>query len=105
MNYCKVGDLAITVNAYHPQNIGKVVRVMASKGIGPWPDLEGPQQIWEIVSTISGVSLIYSVKDIPYLATVGEAPDHFLRPLRPLDIANATKTIVEKNLEEELEYV
>ena len=98
---CKVGDLAITVKAYNPGNIGKIVRIISSKGIGPWPDLVGPQQIWDIEPATPGVSLIYSIEDVPFLAQVGEALDCFLRPIRPTDAESTT----ENHQEEELEYV
>ena len=98
---CRVGDLAITVQAYNPDNIGKIVRVIRSKGIGPWPDLVGPQQIWEIESATPGVALIYSINDVPFLTQEGEAPDCFLRPIRP----SSAEQTSENHQEEELEYV
>jgi hypothetical protein len=98
---CRVGDLAITVQAYNSDNIGKIVRIIRSKGIGPWPDLVGPQQIWEIESATPGVALIYSINDVPFLAQEGEAPDCFLRPIRP----SSAEQTSENHQEEELEYV
>jgi hypothetical protein len=78
---CREGDLAITVQAYNPENIGKIVRILRSKGVGPWPDLEGAHQIWEIVSATPGVQLVYSINDKPFYEVKGECPDCFLRPL------------------------
>ena len=98
---CRVGDLAITVQAYNPDNIGKIVRIIRSKGIGPWPDLVGPQQIWEIESATPGVSLTYSILGMLYPEEVGEAPDCFLRPIRP----SSAEQTSENHQEEELEYV
>jgi len=36
MTYCKVGDLAITVNAYNPENIGKIVKIVGVVGLIEW---------------------------------------------------------------------
>lgn len=98
---CRVGDLAITVQAYNPENIGKIVRIIGSKGIGPWPDLAGAQQVWFVESATPGVTLKYTILDIPFYELQGEAPDCFLKPIRPPENDISTKKITE----EELEYV
>ena len=98
---CRIGDLAITVQAYNPENIGKIVRIIGSKGIGPWPDLEGVQQIWLVESVTSGVTLKYTINDVPSYEMKGDAPDCFLKPIRPPNIESSTTKIIE----EELEYV
>jgi hypothetical protein len=38
---CEIGSLAITVNAKFSGNIGKVVRVIDSLGLQPWPEIDG----------------------------------------------------------------
>jgi hypothetical protein len=101
MNYCKVGDLAITVQAYNPDNIGKLVWIRSSAGVGTWPDLKGPQKIWHIETATPGVPLVYSIDDVPYTTMIGEAPDCFLRPIRP-DEQSSSQV---HQIQGELEYV
>jgi hypothetical protein len=35
---CKVGDLAITVKCHVPDNLGKIVQIIAHEGLQKWVD-------------------------------------------------------------------
>ena len=48
MTYCKVGDLAITVNAYNPENIGKIVKIIGVVGLVEWYGFDSKTWVWEI---------------------------------------------------------
>ena len=48
MTYCKVGDLAITVNAYNPENIGKIVRIIGASGLIEWFGFNEPTWVWAV---------------------------------------------------------
>jgi hypothetical protein len=43
---CKLGELAIVVKAYNLENIGKVVKIIGSKGFTTWPDIQGLVYVW-----------------------------------------------------------
>lgn len=88
MTYCKVGDLAITVNAYNPENIGKIVRIIGASGFIEWFGFDEPTWVWFIET--EGSDLIYQYGDNPKKKSQsrGEAPDAFLRPIKPLEVEN-----------------
>lgn len=85
MTYCKVGDLAITVDAYNPENIGKIVRVVGVVGLVQWFGFDDKTWVWEIET--EGAPLAYQFGDNPKKTYVnrGEAPDAYLRPIRKDD--------------------
>jgi hypothetical protein len=81
---CRLGDLAITIKAALPENVGSVVRIVGNKGKGKWWGFKRTTHIWEI-ETLDGRYLIYEYKDgTREHKTRGLAPDCFLKPIAPL---------------------
>jgi hypothetical protein len=94
---CQLGDLAITVQAELPDNIGNIVIIVGAKGVGQWSDFIEPVFIWTVKALGSECPLFYQYDDGPITAQLtGEIPDIFLRPIR----AQAIK--VEQSSEETL---
>jgi hypothetical protein len=85
MTYCKVGDLAITVNAYNPENIGKIVKIVGVVGLIEWYGFDSKTWVWEVET--EGAPLAYQFGNDPKKKYVmrGEAPDAYLRPIRKND--------------------
>lgn len=79
---CRVGDLAITVKCEIPENLGRIVRVVASNGIEHWSDY-GPLHTWEVQTLSEADTLTYVIKGKLCFKSKGPVPDAFLRPLRP----------------------
>ena len=86
MTYCKLGDLAITVNAYNPENIGKIVRIIGAVGLTKWYGFDERTWVW-IVET-EGSDLTYKHWDDPkkIYQNQGDVPDAFLRPIKQLEV-------------------
>lgn len=82
MPNCRLGDLAITVDCEVPENLGKIVKVIACKGEVNWSSI-GPTLLWE-VQCQSASSLIYFMADQRVALKQGPVPDIFLRPIRGL---------------------
>jgi hypothetical protein len=84
---CEVGSLAITVNAKFSGNIGKVVRVIDSLGLQPWPELDGLVHVWQVEVAAQGSFLHYFYPSRHQLDVVcsGPIPDCFLRRIVPVD--------------------
>jgi hypothetical protein len=81
---CRLGDLAITIKAALPENVGSVVRIVGNKGKGKWWGFKRTTHIWEI-EALDGRYLIYEYKDgSREHKTRGLAPDCFLKPIAPL---------------------
>ena len=82
---CEVGSLAITVNAKFSGNIGKVVRVIDSLGLQPWPEMDGLVHVWQIEVAAEGSLLHYFYPNKHQLdvQSIGPIPDCFLRRLVP----------------------
>ena len=82
MTYCKLGDLAFTVQAHNKENIGNIIRIVGSQGLGRWYDIEGLTWVW-IVET-QGSPLVYEDQQgIKYYESTGAVPDIFLRRIEP----------------------
>jgi len=79
---CSVGDLAVTVKCEIPENLGRIVRVVASNGIEYWSDY-GPLHTWEVQTLSQSDTLTYIIKGKICFKSQGPVPDAFLRPLRP----------------------
>lgn len=82
---CEIGALAITVNAKFSGNIGKVVRVIDSLGMMPWPEMGGLVHVWqvEVASEGSFLHYFYPNKHQLDVQCTGPIPDCFLRRLVP----------------------
>jgi hypothetical protein len=81
---CRLGDVAITVKAEIPENLGNIVRIVGNHGEDSWFGFSSPVHLWEI-ETVEGGQLVYEYDDgsREYL-TQGLAPDAFLKPIAPL---------------------
>lgn len=79
---CRLGDLAITVKCEIPDNLGRIVRVVASNGIEHWSG-HGPLHTWEVETLSETDSLIYIIRGQVTRKSRGPVPDAFLRPLHP----------------------
>ena len=53
---CSIGDLAITVKANLPANLGNIVRIIGSQGLQYWEGQDEPLYIWD-VEIVGGRSL------------------------------------------------
>jgi len=93
---CRLGDLAVTVRAELPENIGVIVRVIGCHGVDEWWGFDVPTHLWE-VQAIEGAHLTYEFEDgSRKYKVIGLAPDAFLRPIAPLWTADTvTKTVEE----------
>ena len=82
---CEVGSLAITVSAKFSGNIGKVVRVIDSLGMMPWPEMDGEVHVWQVEVAAEGSLLHYFYPNKHQLdvQSIGPIPDCFLRRLVP----------------------
>ena len=79
---CKLGELAIIVKAYNLENIGKIVKIIGSKGFTTWPDIQGLVYVWLVETVVEGVKLKYTVGDTEHsYRTSGFSPDTCLRSL------------------------
>jgi hypothetical protein len=97
MANCKVGDLAITVNAYNPENIGKIVRIIRASGFIEWFGFDEPTWVWTVQTEGSDLTYQYGESPKKSYQNQGEVPDVFLRPIKPLkldDEANANGEVV-----------
>lgn len=79
---CQLGDLAITVKCEIPENLGRIVRVVASNGVENWSN-HGPLHTWEVETMSQAETLTYVIKGKLCFKSRGPVPDAFLRPLRP----------------------
>jgi hypothetical protein len=83
---CEVGSLAITVNAKFSANLGKVVRIIDSYGVMPWPEMEEAVHVWkvELASEGSFLHYFYPSKQQLDLVSSGPIPDCYLRRIVPV---------------------
>ena len=82
--FCKMDDLAVTVEAELPINIGNVVRIIGASGYEKWSGYKTKIFLWKVEVASPERPLIY---EYPGGTTerllIGRVPDHFLRPIRP----------------------
>ena len=83
MTYCKVGDLAITVNAYNPENIGKIVRIIGASGLVEWFGFDEPTWVWVVQTEGTDLTYQYGKSPKKRYQNQGEVPDVYLRPINP----------------------
>ena len=80
---CRSGDLAITIRAELPENLGNIVRIVGARGFERWWGFKTPIFTWE-VETVEGGRLIYQHADgSREYTTTGLVPDAFLKPIAP----------------------
>lgn len=99
MTYCKLGDLAITVNAYNQENIGKIVRIIGASGLIKWSGFDKPTWVWAVQTEGSDLTYTYGKSPKKRYQNQGEVPDVYLRPINPSNLeddANVDVVIAEK---------
>ena len=82
--FCKMGDLAVTVEAELPINIGNVVKIIGVSGYQKWSSFKTKTFLWKVEVASSERPLVYENPDgSTERALTGQVPDHYLRPIRP----------------------
>ena len=82
--FCKVGDLAVTVEAELPINLGNVVKIVGVSGYQNWSTFGSKIFLWKVEVASSERPLVYENPDgSTERALSGRVPDHYLRPIRP----------------------
>ena len=76
---CRPGDLAITVDAYNPVNIGSIVRVLHKHHNQSALSVEPDDFLWYVEAAHY---LTYSKGEKVFRRKRGAAPDSYLRPIR-----------------------
>ena len=110
--FCKLGDLAVTVEAELPINIGNVVKIIGVSGYQNWSSFKTKIFLWKVEVASSERPLVYenpngSIEQ----ALTGRVPDHYLRPIRPDELEWLQETEQDQPLSvgltevEEVEYV
>lgn len=82
---CRPGDLAVTVRATNPENLGNVVQVIELTSPAPGRALlrDEPGAIWAVEVVVG--ALHYTKNGTAWTQLVGFVPDRCLRPLRADD--------------------
>ena len=80
---CSVGDLAITVKANLPVNLGNIVRIIGSKGLQEWEGQDEPLYTWDVEIVGEDRYLHYDYDGEIVKVKEGPAPDQYLRRLTP----------------------
>lgn len=84
---CKVGDLAITVKCHVPDNLGKIVQIIAYEGLQEWANYPDPIPVWLIRAYSGSDGLSYQYPDGSIKKSKGGlVPDCFLRPISGLEL-------------------
>lgn len=82
--YCKTGDLAITVRAELPENLGRIVHIIKPLGVQSWSEF-GEVHMWWVESLPGSehcLNYLYPDGSIQ-LRKHGPVPDILLRPIIP----------------------
>ncbi len=88
---CRLGDLAVTVRAALPENLGAIVRIIGCHGVDEWWGFDAPTHLWE-VQAIEGAYLTYEFEDgSREYKVIGLAPDCFLKPIAPRNTSETEK--------------
>lgn len=108
--FCKLGDLAVTVDAELPINIGNIVKIVGVRGYEKWSSYRTKIFLWKVEVASPDRPLVYENPDgtIEKLLA-GRVPDHCLRPICPDELEGIVKHSEDLSLalegEEEVEYV
>ncbi len=82
--HCKVGDLAITVRAEVPQNLGSIVHIIKPLGLQDWSEFGQVHMWWVECLPNSPYRLHYLHSDGSFTKQrQGPVPDLLLRPIVP----------------------
>jgi hypothetical protein len=108
--FCKIGDLAVTVEAELPINIGNVVKITGASGYEKWSSYKTKIFLWKVEVASSDRPLIYEYSGgLTEKLLTGRIPDHYLRPIRPDELeeieALSEDLPVVLAAEKEVEYV
>ncbi|CAM3681202.1 hypothetical protein [Polynucleobacter antarcticus] len=110
--FCKVGDLAVTVEAELPINIGNVVKIIGGIGYRQWSTFTAETFLWKVEVASSERPLIYENADGSIEeAFSGRVPDCYLRPIRPDELewdqsaSHDEPLPTDEAKEQEVEYV
>jgi len=88
---CRLGDLAVTVRAALPENLGNIVRIIGCHGVDEWWGFDVPTHLWE-VQAIEGAYLTYEFEDGSRVyRETGLLPDSFLKPIAPKTVSKINK--------------
>ncbi len=80
---CSIGDLAITVKANLPANLGNIVRIIGSQGLQEWEGQDEPLYTWDVEIVGKDRYLHYNYDGEILKVKEGPAPDQYLRRLTP----------------------
>lgn len=80
---CAVGDVAITVKANLPANLGNIVRIIAFQGLQEWEGYDEPIHTWDVQIVGEDRYLYYEFDGELVAAKEGPVPDRNLRRLTP----------------------
>jgi len=76
---CRPDDLAIVVESYNPENLGRIVKVIRPHVPSTHLYMHDPEPIWDIESD---QLMIWSVGEKTIWERLGPCPDKQLQPLR-----------------------
>ena len=98
---CRIGDLAISIGCYLPENTGNVVRIIGVEGYQTWYGITGQTFVW-IVEVTQQRPLVYENADGSiYTLLIGPVPDQFLIPISSgLDLQQLPFDIAEEAIKE-----
>jgi len=108
--FCKLGDLAVTVDAELPINIGNIVKIVGVSGYEKWSSYRTKIFLWKVEVASPDRPLVYENPDgtIEKLLA-GRVPDHCLRPIRPDELEEIDECSEDLSValerEGEVEYV
>lgn len=80
---CSIGDLAITVKANLPANLGNIVRIIGTQGLQEWEGEDEPLYTWDVQIVGENRYLHYHHEGEIVQLTEGPVPDRYLRRLTP----------------------
>jgi hypothetical protein len=78
---CKVGDLAVVINAEHRCNIGRIVHVVAPDDGNDFIVFRGQGQVWKVTCH---QPMIWRDKSKRFERRAGPVPEKYLQPIRGL---------------------
>jgi hypothetical protein len=81
--FCKVGDLAVTVEAEVPINLGNVVKIVSAAGYKKFSTFK-KIFLWNVEVASPDRPLVYEYPDGEIEQSLsGRIPDRYLRPIKP----------------------
>ena len=93
---CRVGDLAVVIDAYYRSNLGRIVRVIAPHDGSGDLVFTNVGQVWLVDCA---QHMTWSVKKKIYRRTSGPVPDSRLQPIRGVLPGDGASGSVKKRLQ------